>query len=589
MPRKISTMFYRKAPFMAHVSRFQLLLVCAAAAATQFLFTRRGWFYLDDIRNLGQARQSGLSLQLLMSPIGNEHFQPGGRLLHWLVAAGGAPQFGLAEAVLAASVGLIAYLTASLADLLFGARRLHLVIAALIGTSSILLEASTWIAGSDAIPSTALMAGSSLLYCRWYFYGKQFRLVAAVACTAAAVLCWEQAIIQPFLLALIWLCFLRTHTARPWQQVALSLAPFVVVSAAFDLYVQSRSWYRPLERPSSDQFLQILRVMLVHDLLPPVIGWRIGASPVRPTDRVAILLSATILLIGILVLIARRRMRWSSLVFFGFSFLALAATIAATRVSIGPLAAGTPRYVCPLPMLAGLSAAAAASGRARQREPQNAAAEPNPARPARSEESVRHQLTARAGLLAATVSLGLLYLITLTHSTNADRFGRTNGQHAHEISDRISHGLRPGMTNLVDTTLGWPIFYRSKDGSDQVSTLSPFWAPDIKAIGQGDDPLAVAPDGTVRHVSFTAGKSGPVEYVRLVVDAKQPTTMTVNIHGHQSLEPNHPYAIAVPAGTTSFILPVWAAHLASLNIQHDSTLAIISNDIGTITLTSPLA
>ncbi len=570
----------------------QLFVVCASAAVTQFLFTRRGWFYLDDIRNLGEARRSGLSLHLLISPIGNEHFQPGGRLLHWLFVAGGAPQFGVAEAVLAASVGLIAYLTMSLADLLFGARRLHLVIAALIGTSSILIETSTWIAGSDSIPSTALMAGSSLLYCRWLVDGKLSQVVAAVGFAAAAVLFWEQAIIQPFLLGLLWLCFLRTHIARPWPRVALSLLPFVAVSVLFDLYVHSRSWYRPLERPSLVQFLEILRVMLLHDLLPPVIGWRIGASPVHRADRVAIVLSATVLLAGVFILIARHRMRWSSLVFFGFSFLALAATIAVTRVSIGPLAAGVPRYVCPLPMLAGLSAAAAASGRTRQGEPLKRNAEPGAAQLSRLRLTRRHRLIVRVGLFTATATatatatLGLLYLTTLTHSTKADSFGRVNGQHAHEISNRVRHGLRPGMTNLVDTRLGWPVFYRSTDGSDEVSTLSPFWASDIKAIGQGNNPVAVAPDGTVSRVSFAAGKPGTVEYVHLVVEAKQATAITVTIHGRKPLEPNQPYAIAVASGTTSYLLPVWAAHLESINIRHDATLTIISDDIGAITLNS---
>ena len=66
--------------------------------------------------------------------------------------------------MLAVAVGMTAYLTARLADELFGARTLHLLLAALIGTSSTLVETSTWYAGSDAIPSTTAMAGAMLLY-----------------------------------------------------------------------------------------------------------------------------------------------------------------------------------------------------------------------------------------------------------------------------------------------------------------------------------------------------------------------------------------------------------------------------------------
>ena len=260
------------------------------------------------------------------------------------------------------------------------------------------------------------------------------------------------------------------------------------------------------------------------------------------------------------------------MLFFAAGFLALAATIAVTRVDIGPLAGATPRYLCPLPMLAGLAVAACASGRGRQ---------------AQSARAVQAQpaSTMRRGLLAAIALVtGLSYLIALTHSTNANRFGRVNGQKAHSISDRIGHTLHPGMTNLVDTRLGWPILYPSTNGADEVSTLAPFWADDVHAIGQGPNPIAIAPDGAAHAVRFNANQPGPAQYVRLTVRADQATRMTVALGSAQPVEPNRPFVIDVPAGTTSFILPVWAAHLTSSHVSPEPRLTVVSRQVGTITL-----
>ncbi|HEX2905073.1 MAG TPA: hypothetical protein VHO01_16590 [Jatrophihabitans sp.] len=553
--------------------RIILLLICLAAAAIQFTYTSRGWFYLDDFRNLGDAHRDGVTLHFLASPIGNEHFQPGGRLLHWLAGIGGHPHFHFGEAILAASVASMALLTARTADELFGVRRLHLVLAALIGTSYTLVVCCTWYAGSDAIPATAFMAATLLLYARWFRRGGGYRLVGAVLCAGAGVLFWEQAIILPFLLVLLWACFLRAGASRPVWQLALSIAPFALVSVAFDAYVSAQSWYQPLVVPSAGQFTELVRTMLLRGMLPPIVGWRVSTQPPDRSGIASMVLAAGILLSGALVLLWRRRFRWSAVAFFVPAFLALAATIAVTRIAVGPLVGATPRYLCPLPMLLALTVAGAA-GRCQL----------PPGAQTTSRLRVRPRLAVAAGL---TVLLGAGYLAALTDSVRATSFARLNGKHAHTISDRVSRALHPGMTDLVDTRLRWPIFYTSNDGADEVSTLSPFWAPGVQAIGAGPNPIAIAPDGSAHRIRFAAGQAGPALYLRLVVLAAQPGTLTVTIHGIRPLEPNRPYSLRLRAGSSSFILPAWARAVRSIELHAPAGATVTVRELGTITLTGP--
>ena len=389
---------------------------------------------------------------------------------------------------------------------------------------------------------------------------------------------------MPLLLGLLWLCFLRSaepaapQGSRRLDQVALSLLPFVIVSVAFDAYVTAQPWHQPLTTPSIRQVLGLLRVMLVRGMLPPIVGWRVATAPIDAAAVTAIVLGAAALLAGAIFLLIRRELRWSGLAFFLASFLALAATVAVTRANIGPLAGATPRYLCPLPMLLAIAVAGTASGASRRPSTGTPTAEP-------AVEAAPAWSVGRRGLAAVTTAvLGLGYLIALTTSTNANRFGRVNGQHAHGISDRVSHALHPGMTNLVDTRMRWPVFYTSNDGADEVSTLAPFWGADISAIGQGPNPIGIAPDGSAHRVHFNAGHAGPAQYVQLVVHADRPVRMTVALTGERLLEPNRPFAIDVPAGTSSYILPVWGAHLAGSQVSAPSGLSVVSQQVGTITL-----
>src|SRR4051794_18549542 len=70
----------------------------AVAATVQWLLVRQGGFFLDDFRNLADARRLGLSVTLLKEPL-FEHFAPGHRLMDWLAVEPLARSFGAATAV----------------------------------------------------------------------------------------------------------------------------------------------------------------------------------------------------------------------------------------------------------------------------------------------------------------------------------------------------------------------------------------------------------------------------------------------------------------------------------------------------------
>jgi hypothetical protein len=548
-----------------------LVCVAVACAITQFAFISRGWFYLDDFRNLGQAKRWGLTPHLLVTPIGGEHFQPGGRLLHWLVAVPVGTHFKLGAAILAACIAMTAYLTARLADDLFGQRVLHVVIAALVGTSWIFMSTSMWFAGADTVPATMFMVAACLLYCRWYTGGGRWRYACAVGCTAAAVLFWEQALIIPVLIAGLWVCFLRSRNLRPDRLVWQSLVPFVGVTAAFVVYVDLQPWHQSLQRPAITQVARLVQEMLLRGMLPPVAGSWMGTDPLRASDG-AVVVGAG-LVAGLVALAARRRLRPSALLFFTVSFLALAATVAATRIAIGPMeAATTTRYLGPLPVLFGLAVAGAVRPRA-GRDPAGNSTRRRPS------SALRWPVA-----LLVAACLGVLYLHNLTGTADTRSFSKDNGRHALQISARIGQALRPGMTNLVDTRLTWPVFYPSHDGADLVSTLAPFWAPRVQAIGEGTDLIGFAHDGSAHRVTFHPGSLGPNLYVRIAVNARQPGNMRVMIRGAGPVEPERAYQLAVPAGSDSFMLPTWSSNVMSIDIQHGPALTVTSTQLGIISL-----
>lgn len=537
-------------------------LVATAGALVQLAYIRLGGFYLDDIRNLGQAK-AGLSLHLLTEPIMGIHFQPGSRFVQWLVAGPFHSDYLAAETILAISSGIAAYLLVRLLDTLFAPRTLHLVVGFLFATSWLLLSTDQWFSGADTVPAVALAVGACLGFCSWLRGGGATPYAAGLLSAAGAVLFWEQALAIPGWLLLIWLCFGR-RTERSAREVVLALVPFAGVSLAFLVYVQAQPWHQTLVVPPLSQWPTWFWIPIFHGLVPTLIG-----SETSSTWRSASVLAASIG-IGVLGawLVARRRFRWSSLVFFVLGTVLVVVPLATARSADGPVLAGiTVRYLVFLLFVLAVAVAGAVKGR-----------------PA----SLHARRSMRAmwfGGVSAAI-LGALYLVNLHATFQANWFNEDSGRAAAGYSEKVGVGLsalgRAQWASVVDSVLPFPVWYSTNDGLNELSSLLPFWSSKVRAVGEGPHLTALDPTGTLRWATFHPGGTGPLE-VRVTVSATVPTTMTVRIMAVNSTEPEVPWHIKVGPGTHSFTLPAWSSRVRSVAIHG---VRVLSIQTGTVSLES---
>jgi hypothetical protein len=528
-------------------------LVAAVGALVQLGFTRLGGFYLDDIRNLGQAK-AGLSLHLLIDPIMGIHFQPGGRLIQWLVADPFHSSYLVAETLLAIFTAIGAYLLVRLLDTLFGTRTLHLVIGFLFTTSWLLLSTDQWFSGADTVPAVALTAGACLGFCSWLQGGGSAPYAAALLSTAGAVLFWEQALAIPAWLVLIWLCFAR-GTKRPVREVLLALAPFVGVSLAYLAYVQAQPWHQALAVPPLSEWPKWFWIPVLHGLAPTLVG-----SATSPTWRSASVIAATGGLGAMaLWLIARRRFRWSSPVFFALGAVLVIVPVATGRDEDGPLVAGiTQRYLVFLLFVLALSAAGAAGGRAVSRG---------------SRRSMNLALVGGVSLVA----LGALYIVNLKATFRVNWFNELSGRASAEYSARVDAGLsalsRVQRASGVDSVVPFPVWYETSDGLNELSSLLPFWSTAVRAVGEGPRLTALDHSGTLHWATFQQGGTGPLD-VHVTMSAAAPSTMTVLIVAAAPSEPEVPWHIRVEPGIHSFTLPAWSTTIRSVAVYGARELAV---------------
>jgi hypothetical protein len=536
-------------------------LVAAAGALVQLAYTRLGGFYLDDIRNLGQAK-AGLSLHLLAEPIMGIHFQPGSRLIQWLVAEPFHTDYLAAETLLAIFTAIGAYLLVRLLDTLFGPRTLHLVIGFLFATSWLLLSTDQWFSGGSQVPSAAVLTiGACLGFCAWLQGGGAAPYTAALLSAAGAVLFWEQALAIPGWLLLIWLCFAR-GTERSVRRVVLALVPFAGVSLAYLVYVQAQPWHQSLVIPPLGEWRAWFQYPVFHGVLPTLVG-----SATASTSRSTGGLVATIGLGALAAwLIARRRFRWTSLVFFVLGTVLVVVPIATGRSLLGPQVAGTTvRYIVFLLFVLAVSVAGAVKDR------------PASLHARRSMRSVWV-----GGALV--VILGALYLVNLHATFRVNWFNELSGRAAATYSARLGTGLSAlrgaQRRSVVDSVLPFPVWYETSDGLNELSSLMPFWSSKVRAIGEGPHLTALDPNGTLRWATFHPGGTGPLE-VRVTVNATAPTTTTVQIAAAAPTEPVMPWHIKVRAGTHSFTLPAWSTRVQSVAVQG---VRVLSIQTGTVSL-----
>lgn len=528
-------------------------VVAAATFAVQLPFVLRGGFFLDDFRNLGQAR---LGLDLF-TPIGGEHFQPLSRALYWIAAVPLQEHYSRVEAMVAASVALGAFLLALLLDELFGIRRLHLALAFVCGTSWLVLNTDQWLAAAPASVAAVCMVGASWGFVKWLKRGSRISYVASLFAAMFALLSWEQAVALPVVLALIWLCMARD--ARRTRDVIWALVPHVLLALALVAYVQSLHLTQPLTVPRLSDWFLLLVVSTFHAVLPSIIGTGLNDGDPGAWGWASIAIVSSAFASALVWLAVHRRLRLSALAFFLAMSAVYTAPAALARGDSGIVVVGnTPRYLTLLPFILAIAVAGVAVR----------------GRPARAPAGWRSTFWVLPAALTV-VNLGFTF--------NAVPLFTDNGHAAGIISHRVGSGvaaLGPASSSLVDTVLTYPMWYPGHDGSGEVSKLLPFWFPADRVLGAGSRIAVVGPDGFVRWATFDIGANGP-QYVRISALATKRTMLLVRIIGVRPTQPEAAFALTLEPGLQAFTLPAWSTEVRSVSLQHGAG-ATASVDVGVV-------
>ena len=116
--------------------KFTLLagLSALASAGLCLLVTKGSGFHSDDIWNLGQARDEGLTLGFLTHPVTEDHLIPGHRLIVWFVNASG-PSWTVTMVLIAALYAAMTLTCAFAVREISGSSTIAIAAALLLATS----------------------------------------------------------------------------------------------------------------------------------------------------------------------------------------------------------------------------------------------------------------------------------------------------------------------------------------------------------------------------------------------------------------------------------------------------------------------
>lgn len=548
--------------------RFALAGALVASLVFQLLFVRSSWFFLDDIRNIAEARNRGLSLSFLTSPIG-ERFTPGHRFLDWLVAVPLGGTWGAAVMVLLALTAVtLAYLAASL-NLLFGARRRNAIPVLLAGTAWPLLGTGQWFAGAAlAIPVVASFSGAMFHFLRWRVASRRGDWAAALAWTVVGLLFSQQAILIP---AVLVLCGLVLQAGIPSRRSLggeiVAALPFALPALILQAYVGAQSYTAPVKLPSVTQFLDLLRVIVVRSLLPSSIGIGMDGAPPDPSREVLMRGLAAAAWVVFLLLAIWLSRRWlAAVILCACGVIFTAGPIAVARLDVGVSVAGSEvRYALPGVLLGALAVGALLApqtGRARRGRGVPTAALP--------------------AALALCVIWAGVYIANAQYTYRARTVALGFAGASRTVAQRLERGLRQltpdRASEVIDGPLPYPLFYpssgnlRFRYGKFFLSRgVVPSGVP-----GPHGQLLTIAADGSLQAVAFHP--AGPMTTCTAVVPCQfrldrasppnlqpvlqielrdpaqttRPMTYTISGATGQSTAEQ----VELPIGTTRFVVPV---------------------------------
>ena len=512
-------------------------------------------------------------MRFLLSPIGNEHFQPVSRLFGWLAATPLSRHYGLAAGLLAVVTGISAGLLVRLLDELFGSRSLHLIAGFAFGTSWIFLNTNQWYSGADAVPAVMFMLAATVAWLRWLDTDNPAVYVVSLACATLGVLTWEQALLTPMWLLLLWVCFGWDRSQL--RRVVVSIIPFLGVCGAFTLYVQSRTWHQRLQHPTALQWIKLALVMVFHAVVPAAIGTGLRNGTPSDWGWASIAIVSAGVLAASAWLIARGRFRWSALAFLVIGTALVVTTVATTRINIGASAAGnTPRYLVFLLPVAAVGVCAAIKAR------------PTSAHLVTSHTPGRRPTAVIAAFGVVVISL---YLLNLSRTFDSITFSRDFAHAAAPVSARIDHGIALSISHhlgLVDSDTPFPIWYPG--GGGDLVAIGDYWRPQLQPFGQGPQLAAFDATMTLRRAVFLPATTGG--YVRFVVTATRQSKVIVTVNaGSPTGQPEVPWNISVPPGSESYVLPTWGSGPATVKVVSGPGVSVANEEVGVLTLGQPVS
>lgn len=220
------------------------LLLVALHTAFRAWALLPSWFYADDFRLLGQANESGLDGDYLVTPFDSQ-FMPLGRLIAWWVADDGAANWQRAALISLILVALAALACLWLLVTAFGRRWQVLVLLALYLTTTLVLPATMWWAAS--LNQLPLQACWFAVLAAWLHYlrDRRFRWLAITLLLLAVGMCaYVKALAIVPLLAFVALAYfaqgsIRQRVLHVLRRHAAAVGLGLGLTAAFTLYYLS--------------------------------------------------------------------------------------------------------------------------------------------------------------------------------------------------------------------------------------------------------------------------------------------------------------------------------------------------------------
>ena len=223
------------------------VLVVAAATATRTWLLGGSWFYVDDLVLTNTASTQGVDLHSLVHPYFG-HLMPGGRLLAWVVSAGGPFDYGVAVAQLAVLVAASGLALLHLLVTLFGRRLAILVPLAYFLVSPFLVPATSWwSAGINHLPALAATCMCVAAHVRHLRDGRRRDLVAAVGWLVAGLAFAELTLFAVVPLVVITLGYFATgslgqRAGQVWSRHREAVIALGAVGATYVAVYFSFAW-----------------------------------------------------------------------------------------------------------------------------------------------------------------------------------------------------------------------------------------------------------------------------------------------------------------------------------------------------------